>query len=81
VIAFSRFAYGREKQFKDTSLAVQVFRFAHEMQMDLLVEEAEKFIVDSLKAADVFAAFELFKFFNKQDGLQKCKNKVMKNIL
>jgi hypothetical protein len=83
VLQILRFVYGREKHFKDTSLAVQVFRFAHEMQIELLVQEAEEFIIDSLDAVCVFAAFDLFKFLENEAGLQKCKEMVMerKNTL
>lgn len=70
-----RFVYGREKNFKKTSLAVQVYRFAHEMQIDLLLKEVEKFIIDRLSAASVFAAFDLFKFVDNETGLEECKNK------
>jgi hypothetical protein len=76
--SFKRFVYGREAKFKKTSLAVQVFRFAHKMQIDPLLKEVEKFLLQRLSAAVAFAAYDLFKFFNIKAGLSECKNKVKK---
>jgi len=51
------------------------------MQIDLLLKEVEKFLVARLSAAEVFAAYDLFKFLNIKAGLHECKNKVYQTYI
>jgi hypothetical protein len=66
--------YGRAEDFKtkSASFAVQVFKFAHEMQIDALAKKlSDSFETPS--ALDVFATFDLFCTTKNQPGLDRCK--------
>jgi len=51
--------YGKLTDFKDVSFAVEVFKFAHEMQLDYLANDLIKFIRLKVKPGEVFATFDL----------------------
>jgi hypothetical protein len=66
--------YGRADDFekKGVSFAVQVYKFAHEMQIDALTKQITEFFKQP-SALKVFAIFDLFCASDNQPGLDRCK--------
>jgi hypothetical protein len=64
--------YGKLTDFKDVSFAVEVFKFAHEMQLDYLANELIKFIRVNVKPSEVFATYDFFKKMDSSAGLKVC---------
>jgi hypothetical protein len=66
--------YGRADDYekKDVSFAVQVYKFAHEMQIEALSKQLTEFFKQP-SALDVFAIFDLFCTSDNQLGLERCK--------
>jgi hypothetical protein len=69
---FGRNVYGKLTDFKDVPFAVQLFKFAHEMQLDYLANDLIKFIRVNVKPGEVFATFDLFKGLDSSAGLKVC---------
>lgn len=70
----SRFVYGRAEDFKlkSTSYTVEVYKFAHEMQIDSLTKQLTELFKEPT-AVNVFAIFELFCKSENKPGLEICK--------
>ena len=54
------------------ALAVEVYKFAHKMQINQLIDKLD----DYFKAAspsDVFSIFDLYKFLAHEAGLESCR--------
>lgn len=67
-----RFLYGQMKEIKDVQLAVEVFKFAHEMQINSLMHA----VIESFKAIgadDVLPFYALCTRLEHQRGLEMCK--------
>jgi hypothetical protein len=67
--------YGRAEDFKTKSIsfAIQVYKFANEMQIDGLTTKLSEFLGQPTSALDVFATFDLFYVTNNRPGLESCK--------
>jgi hypothetical protein len=67
--------YGCEEDFKTKSIsfAIQVYKFANEMQIDGLTTKLSEFLGQPTSALDVFATFDLFYMTNNRPGLESCK--------
>lgn len=63
------------KDFTSVSIAIQVYKFAQEMQITSLVEAG--FFVDylekNMKASEVFAIFDMYIMSGNQLGMNSCK--------
>jgi hypothetical protein len=67
--------YGCEEDFKTKSIsfAIQVYKFADEMQIEGLTTKLSEFLGHPTSALDVFATFDLFYMTNNGPGLETCK--------
>jgi hypothetical protein len=65
--------YGHVKEFKNASFGAQVYKFAHEMQINLLIQDLSNFF-KGIKAAEIFSIFHLCLSLNgNQMALESCK--------
>jgi hypothetical protein len=78
--AFSRFVYGQVLDFKSTAYCVNLYKFAHEMQIDTLKDELAEFFKQTKKSSEIFALFDFCFTSGNQVELKKCKL-VRENVL
>jgi hypothetical protein len=64
--------YGKLRDFKDVPFAVEVFKFAHEMQLDYLANDLIDFIKVEVKPDKVFATYDFFIKMDSDAGLKVC---------
>jgi hypothetical protein len=67
-----RFIYGSDKDFKDALVAVDVYKFAHEMQLDNLVASAGKYLHD-VSPDNLIPVYNLFTLTSNEEGLKNCR--------
>jgi uncharacterized protein (DUF608 family) len=67
-----RYIYGSNKEFKDASVAVDVYKFAHEMQLDNLVADAGKYLHD-VGPDNLIPVYNLFALTSNEEGLKNCR--------
>jgi hypothetical protein len=72
IMYFSRFVYGRVKDFKSTAFGVKLYTFAQEMQIETIKEELIEFFKKT-KSSEIFALFDLYFTIGNQVGLDNCK--------
>lgn len=67
--------YGAVKDFKSVALGIQVFKFAHEMQIDslLMTDDIVEFFKENQDASDIFSIFDLYHKYDNQLGIEACK--------
>jgi hypothetical protein len=67
--------YGCEEDLKtkSISLAIQVYKFADEMQIDGLTTKLSEFLGQPTSALEVFATFDLFYMTSNGPRLESCK--------
>lgn len=70
--SYSRYIYGSEKEFKDASVAVEVYEFAHEMQLDSLVADAGRYLHD-VGPDNLIPVYNLFTLTANKQGLENCR--------
>jgi hypothetical protein len=75
-ILLCRFVYGQVKDFVSISFSVEVYKFAHEMEMKSLMTVLEKYFKDEANASDIFTVFDMYQTLNDNEGVAWCK-KVM----
>jgi hypothetical protein len=75
-IFLCRFLYGREKEFVSISFSVEIYKFAHEMQIKSLMVVLDKYFKDEANASDIFTVFDMYQTLNDNEGVAWCK-KVM----
>jgi len=68
-LAKIRYIYGNIQEFGSPSLAVQVYRFAHEMKIVALMAKVERFLKIYATPTDIFEVIELYKATENADGL------------
>jgi hypothetical protein len=74
---FPRYLYGREKEFENASFGAEVYKFAHEMQIDSLTEDLGKFF-EGTEASEIFAIFDLYlRLDGNQTVLETCKQVII----
>lgn len=64
------------KDFKSVAIGIQVYKFAHEMQIDSLLTNddiVEFFRENQVEASDIFSIFDLFHKYGNQLGIEACK--------
>ena len=72
-----RYIYGRVKEFKNASFGAEVYKFAHEMQIDSLTEDLGKFF-EGTKAPEMFSIFDLLlRLDGNQTALETCKQVII----
>jgi hypothetical protein len=64
--------YGHVKDFKTTAFGVQLYKFAHEMQIDTLTDELVEFFKQTT-SSEIFALFDLYHSTGNQVGIENCK--------
>jgi hypothetical protein len=64
--------YGKLLEFRSVPFAVTVFKFAHEMQFDLLANDLIEFIGAKVKPEEVFTTFDFFRQIDSIAGVKKC---------
>jgi hypothetical protein len=65
--------YGHVKEFKNASFGAEVYKFAHEMQIDWLIQDLIKFF-KGIKASEIFPIFDLYLRLNgNQMALESCQ--------
>jgi hypothetical protein len=58
--------------FKDASIGVEVYNFAHEMQLDNLVADAGKYLLDA-GPDNLIPVYNLFALTANEEGLKNCR--------
>jgi hypothetical protein len=67
-----RYIYGCKKEFYDASFAVEIYKFAHQMQIDNLVSDVGKFFYD-VSPDKLIPVYNLFSLTNNEKGLDNCR--------
>lgn len=67
-----RYIYGSTKDFINATLAVEVYKFAHEMQLDNLVADAGKYLYD-VGPDNLIPVYNLFTLTENQQGMENCR--------
>jgi hypothetical protein len=62
--------YGRKEEFKNADEAIEVYKFAHKMQIDCLKTSLDKFLS---RRASVLQLYELYRFIGHDAGLANCE--------
>jgi hypothetical protein len=65
--------YGQKKEFKNVTLAMDVYKFAHEMQIDCLMTALDEFLFKNISAISVLEVYEFYKLIEHSVGLKTCK--------
>jgi hypothetical protein len=78
LVAYFRFLYGQVREFKDVQFAIDVFKFAHEMQITSLMHALSKFF-ETNGTGNALLFYEICTQLDYQQGSQMCK-KVRKQI-
>jgi hypothetical protein len=66
--------YGRAKEFKDVKFSMDVFRFAHEMQLTSLMQSINEYLAKSqINASDALEIFHVCMRTDNQQCLEICK--------
>lgn len=60
------------EDFADVQLAIQVYLFAHEMQINSLVKVLDVFFT-KVEASEIFAVFDMYKMMGNENALDTCK--------
>lgn len=60
------------KDFECVPFGIQLYKFAHEMQIELLLQALDNFFKEP-NAEDVFLIFNLYQLLDDDFGLKRCK--------
>jgi len=70
-VLFFRFLYGRQTDFKSTTLAIEVFHFADEWQVDHLAKAASAFL-ENTKVHEILPVFAMYNSLGQKSGIDRC---------
>jgi hypothetical protein len=65
--------YGQRKEFKNVDVAVDMYSFAHAMQIDCLTSALNEYLSNECSATSVLKIYELYKSIDHDIGLAACK--------
>jgi hypothetical protein len=68
--------YGQEKHFESVAFAMQVYTFADRMQMEILMNELDKYFKQCAVVSEFFALFEMYRCLGREEGLLWCRRQV-----
>jgi hypothetical protein len=69
------------KEFRNASFGAEVYKFAHEMQIESLTEDLGNFF-EGTKAPEIFAIFDLYlRLDGNQTALETCKQVFILTII
>jgi len=72
--AIFRYVYGGEADFKNVLFGIQIYKFAHNTQINSLMNKGLiQFFGDKIKTSNCFAIFKVFHFYGDKLGLELCK--------
>jgi hypothetical protein len=64
--------YGRQKKFQTIPLAIEVYKFANKMMMNLLEKALDTFFFENVKNAEIFALLDLYNLMDNKEGMKFC---------
>jgi hypothetical protein len=65
--------YGQKREFKDVMFAMEVYRFAHEKQIDCLMTALDDYLTKTISATTVLEAYEFYTSIEHAAGQNTCK--------
>lgn len=73
LIKFFRFIYGQRRGLWSVDLAIDIYKFAHEMQIPSVMQTANEVLKTIMEASAALRVYSLFLDLDNKEGLLICK--------